>query len=81
MLTAPQVLDAYYLEVRSMILEIAATLDRYDAARRRDNGQAVPPDLRLERIYESLGLLADRTAASNRAERLLGMFSDPAPDK
>jgi hypothetical protein len=76
MLTPQQVLDHYFLENRCMLLEIAATLDRYDAARERseDSGNG---DARLERIYQSLGVLADRKSATDRTERLLRLFSDP----
>jgi hypothetical protein len=75
MLTAEQVLDKYFLDARCMLLEIAATLDRYDrAGEAQGNGSADP---RLERLYESLTILADRTAAPDRAERLLRLFSDP----
>jgi len=77
MLTAPQVIDAYFLDVRCMLLEIAATLDRHDAAGRRDPGRARPPDPRLEKVYRSLAILADRTSAE-RAEQLLRLFSHPA---
>jgi hypothetical protein len=78
MLTAPQVLDEYFLDARCMLLEIAATLDRYDAAHQRAGSASEAGDPRLEKLYESLAILADRGAASNRAERLLNLFSDPA---
>jgi len=77
MLTAEQVLEEYFLENRCMLLEIAAALDRYDAARRREPESAPADDPRLEKIYRSLAILADRSAASNRAEQLLDLFSDP----
>ena len=63
-----------------MLLEIGATLDRYDAAGCRD-GQPVD-DPRLKKLYAALAILADRGAADHpdgtRAERLLMLFSDPA---
>jgi len=77
MLTAQQVLDHYFLESRCMLLEIAATLDRYDLAEGRAGQPAGSGDARLEKIYQSLALLADRDSAANRAERLLKLFSDP----
>ena len=76
MLTAEQVLDEYFLENRCMLLEIAATLDRYDAARQREGGPSDVGDPRLDKIFRSLTILADRGAA-DRAERLLKLFSDP----
>ena len=75
MLTAEQVLDKYFLDARCMLLEIAATLDRYDRADEgQGNGSADP---RLEKLYESLAILADRKSTPDRAERLLTLFSDP----
>jgi len=82
MQTADQVLDAYFLDSRCMLIEIAAVLDRYDAALQRAGAPAgdspagdSPP--RLEKLYQSLALLADRKAGGNRAEQLLRVFSDP----
>lgn len=70
MLTAERVLDEYFLDNRCMLLEIAAMLDRYDAA-----GGANDP--RLEKIYRSLSILAEKNTTPDRAERLLELFSDP----
>jgi hypothetical protein len=78
MLSAKQVLDEYFLDVRSMLVEIAATLDRHDAACRREGAKSGPADPRLDKVYESLKILADRGAGPNRAEQLLNLFSDPA---
>jgi hypothetical protein len=78
MLTAKQVLDVYFLDARSMLLEIAATLDRHDAASRRASDGAGAADARLEKLYQSLDILANRAASPNRAEQLLNLFSDPA---
>jgi len=72
-----QVLDQYFLNNRCMLLEIAAMLDRYDRAAKGGNGRAAG-DLRLEKIYQSLDILADRRATPDRAERLLRLYSDPA---
>ena len=77
MLTAKQVLDEYFLENRCALLEIAAMLDRYDTARDGTDQPAGCSDPRLERIYQSLRILADRNTGSNRAEQLLRLFSDP----
>jgi hypothetical protein len=76
MLSSSEVLDRYFLDVRCMLLEIAASLDRYDAAVTRDPGAAAASDDRLRKIYRSLELLADPNAGSNRAEQLLNLFSD-----
>ena len=76
MLTAERVLDEYFLDTRCMLVEIAATLDRYDAACERAGGSG-EDDPRLAKLYESLSILADKGAGPDRAERLLTLFSDP----
>ncbi len=53
-LTAQQVLDTYFLEVRSRLLDIAATLDRLDRAA---DLHAVRGDRRLLFIAEALKVL------------------------
>ncbi len=78
MLSAPEVLNQYYLETRCQLLEVAATLDRLDLAMRRDANETVASDPRLERLRTTLDLLADRRATPDRAERVLRLFSDPA---
>jgi hypothetical protein len=75
MLTAGQVLNNYFLETRCQLLELAATLDRYDRAANGTPAGA-PEDPRLQKIYQSLALLADGNATPDRAERLLNLFSD-----
>lgn len=75
MLKPEQVIDRYYLDTRCMLLEIAATLDRHDRAAADE--RAASADERLQRIYRSLEILADRDAAPDRAEKLLLLFSDP----
>lgn len=75
MLTADKVLDKYYLEVRCMLIEIAATLDRHDRAleeRVGDGGN----DPRLDKVYEALAMLSKPASTPDRSERLLNMFSD-----
>ncbi|NLS95905.1 MAG: hypothetical protein GXX96_27535 [Planctomycetaceae bacterium] len=76
MLSAPEVLNQYYLETRCQLLEVAATLDRLDLAMRRDGNEPVASDPRLERLRTTLDLLADRQATPDRAERVLRLFSD-----
>jgi hypothetical protein len=70
------VLDEYFLDTRCMLLEIAATLDRYDASVERD-GAGGNTDPRLEDVRQALDILAGREARTDRAERLLRLFSDP----
>jgi hypothetical protein len=78
MLTVGEVLSTYYLEARCQLLEIAATLDRLDRAAERDQTALPSGDPRLQKIRQSLALLADVQATPDRAERLLHLFSDPA---
>lgn len=80
MLTASEALNAYFLETRCQLLEIAATLDRLDRAALA--GGEPLADTRLDRLYGALAVLAERPtasagrASSDRAERLLNLFSD-----
>lgn len=76
MLNAGQVLDNYFLETRSMLLEIAATLDRYDRASSNDAEGGMVMDSRLEKIYDSLAMLSQPQPRSDRSEALLNLFSD-----
>jgi hypothetical protein len=68
-LSAAQVLDTYFLEIRSKLLDLAAALDRID------RGGGAPQDRRCRQIEEALAILADRK--SDRAERVQQAFSLP----
>lgn len=76
MLKAGQVLDNYFLDTRCKLLEIAATLDRYDRASGGDLGSGDIIDSRLEKIYDSLAMLSQPKPRSDRSETLLNLFSD-----
>jgi hypothetical protein len=67
-MTAPQVLNREFLEIRAKILEIAASFDRLD----RCEG-SVEDDPRLRRIHEALDALRDSTG--DRAEQVQLIFS------
>lgn len=75
MLNQKQVLDRYYLETRCQLVEIAATLDRFDRAVSQG---AAPSDPRIEKLYASLEMLSRSQSTADRSRRLLEMFSDPA---
>jgi ABC-type lipoprotein export system ATPase subunit len=82
MRTTQQILDLDFLETRCQLLEIAAMLDRHDRANTDGAnldgvGRAAGDDKRIGFIYQSLGLLANRNAGSNRSEQLLNLYSDP----
>ncbi|MGQ9822721.1 MAG: hypothetical protein ACUVQK_12735 [Thermogutta sp.] len=81
MLAPNQVMDAYFLDVRSMILEIAAALDRHDAAAERAAAERAAAeraddDPRRQKIEEALRILALRGPRNDRAEQILLLFSD-----
>lgn len=72
-LTAAEVLNREFLEVRARLLEVAAALDRID----RGKGSRMA-DSRLENIRRALAVLADDQGG--RAERLQMIFSQPYSD-
>ena len=74
MLTPKQVIDAYFLEARHQLLEVAALLDRYDAAVARGAGHA-DADPRLAALREALAVLAERAPAGERTVALLELFA------
>ena len=67
---AGQVLDAYFLEVRAKLLEIAATLDRVDRGADR---AALAGDARLLFITRALAVLEGD--GPDRAERIQRLYS------
>lgn len=69
-LTAPKALDAYFLEARCRILDLAAMLDRIG---RGKDAATVGGDPRLARIREALEILHDESGG--RAERIQQIFS------
>ena len=68
-LPAGKALDAFFLEARSKILDLAAILDRIG----RSGDPAVEKDPRLARIRQALEVLHDQSGA--RAERIQQIFS------
>lgn len=67
-MTRQQVVDLYFMEARSKLLDLAAFLDRVD----RGTGDA---DFRVEAFREALKRLDGE--APHRAERVLLALSDP----
>ena len=70
-MTRQQILDMYFMDARSKLIDIAAFLDRVDRA----GGTA---DFRLDAFRAALGKLAP--AEPGRAEQVLLSFSDPTPE-
>ena len=66
-----QLLDLYYLEARSKLIDIAAFLDRIDRA----NGEG---DFRLKALVNALPEL--QRADASRAEHVLKSLSDPTSE-
>jgi hypothetical protein len=69
-LPAAKALEAYFLEARCKILEVAAILDRIGRGR---DPSATDTDPRVARIREALEVLADHSGG--RAERIQKIFS------
>ncbi|MEZ6049111.1 MAG: hypothetical protein R3C11_26755 [Planctomycetaceae bacterium] len=67
-MTAPQILDREFLEIRAKMLELAASFDRLDRATGTVSG-----DSRESLIQEGLKLL--QSSDSNRAEQMQLLFS------
>ncbi len=67
---ASRVLDTFFLEARSKLLDLAAILDRID---RGTGGAGVAQDLRLANIRRALEVLLD--PSGGRAERIQHIFS------
>jgi hypothetical protein len=74
-LPAPVALDAYFLEARSKLLDLAAILDRIGRGAAANGAE----DPRLAKVRQALAVLAD--PSGGRAERVQRIFSldyDPA---
>jgi hypothetical protein len=67
-MTRQQLLDLYFMDARSKLIDIAAFLDRVE----RGNGEA---DFRLKAFREALRELNGK--GSNRTKNVLLAFSDP----
>lgn len=72
-MTASELLDRHFLEVRARLLEIAATLDRIDRAGGGDD------DPRRQQLHQGLQIVM--SAAENRAEQIQHLFSRPYLDQ
>jgi hypothetical protein len=81
MLTASQVAENYFLESRHMLLEIAAHLDRYDAALARETrggngrGATAAGAGKIARLREAIAILAAPASGHERTVALLELFA------
>ena len=69
-LPAAKALDAYFLEARSKLLDLAAILDRIG---RGSGAASASEDPRLQKIRQALEVLHDQSGG--RAERIQQIFS------
>ncbi len=70
-LPATKALDAFFLEARCKLLDVAAILDRIN--RGQELGEVKADDPRIERIRKALEVLHDESGG--RAERIQQIFS------
>jgi hypothetical protein len=70
-MTRQQVLDLYFMDARSKLIDLAAFLDRIERAEGDD-------DFRMAAFRGALAKMA--AAPSNRAEAVLLAFSDPTTE-
>lgn len=71
-MNAKALLNRYFLDMRSHLLELAAAFDRLDRA---DGSADVEDDFRLRKLREGVKALSE--AGRERAERVQMIFSDP----
>ncbi len=69
--SAGELLDMYFLDMRSALLETAAALDRLERA---DGGAAVFDDPRLKDLLAACDIL--KNGSGNRTEQFLVLFSE-----
>jgi hypothetical protein len=80
--TGRQLVDEYFIENRTRLLEIAAFLDRLDRA----DGTLAERDFRVRAFRESLAVLADTSGSDasasdqTRVERVQMILSDPTTE-
>jgi hypothetical protein len=81
--TGRELVDEYFIENRTRVLEIAAFLDRLE---RTDGGGSLPArDFRVRAFHEALAVLSgtpDGTPGDDatRVERIQLLFSDPTTE-
>lgn len=76
MLTSTEILDQYYLEARRDLLEIAALLDRYDAALEREESSDNENE-KLKVLHRALAHLSDQSSPRGElTAALLELFAE-----
>jgi hypothetical protein len=74
-LSQRQLVEEYFIEHRTKVLDIAAFLDRFDRAATRD----AEHDFRMVALRKALGALVD-DAGTNRMQAVQMLLSDPRTD-
>jgi hypothetical protein len=69
------IVDAYFLEHRAKLIDLAAFLDRLDRAA---EGAADPDDFRIAAFKRAIAMLTD--GEGQRARRVLNNFTDTTTD-
>jgi len=69
-MSCSQVLDLYFIDARSKLIDVAAFLDRVE----RTGGD---DDFRMRAFRDALGALGAEGGGARRAENVLLTFSDP----
>jgi hypothetical protein len=69
-----QLVDEYFIENRTKILDVAAFLDRLDRA----GSETTPPDFRVEALQNALSVLNSST--ESRVMQIQMIFSDPTTE-
>ena len=72
-LTQRQMIDEYFIEHRTKILDIAAFLDRFDRASARD----AEDDFRMVAFRAALGVLTGGQPGATRLQAIQLVLSDP----
>jgi hypothetical protein len=72
-LTAPQVLDLYFIENRSRVLDIASFLDRIDRYAGADEARA---EYRYQALMRTLRLLVESPGDRTRADSVVAQRPD-----
>lgn len=75
-LTAREVVEAYFLEHRAKLLDLAAFLDRVERA--ADGPRVAGEDFRIRALRDAIALLID--GRPERARRIQERLSDPSSE-
>lgn len=70
------VLENDYLDCRCLLLELAATFDRFDRASSTSD-VAIFSDTRLTQLRQALQMISDSTGQPDRVARILNLLSEP----